>query len=83
MTAYGSYSYSPFLNSSFIHYPEVKYNIIMKKTVMTGMVIGSFAGSYIPLMWGDSMLSMSPLFFGALGGFIGIWAGYQIGKNWT
>jgi hypothetical protein len=55
----------------------------MKKIVMTGMAIGSFAGSYIPLIWGGSVLSMSSLLFGALGGFIGIWAGYQIGKNWA
>jgi hypothetical protein len=55
----------------------------MKKFVMTGMVIGSFIGSYIPLIWGDSALSMSSLFFGALGGSIGIWAGYKMGKDWT
>ena len=45
---------------------------------MLGMVIGSFAGSYIPVIWGDSAFSMSSLFFGALGGIIGIWAGYKV-----
>jgi hypothetical protein len=49
-----------------------------KKFIMLGMVVGSFAGSYIPLIWGDSAFSMSSLFFGALGGFIGIWAGYKV-----
>jgi hypothetical protein len=52
-----------------------------KKFIMLGMVVGSFAGSYIPLIWGDSAFSMSSLFFGALGGFIGIWAGYTV-ANW-
>jgi hypothetical protein len=54
----------------------------MKRFVMLGMVVGSVAGSYIPLIWGDSVLSLSSLFFGALGGFIGIWAGYKIAKEW-
>jgi hypothetical protein len=49
---------------------------------MLGMVVGSVAGSCIPLIWGDSALSMSSLFFGVLGGFIGIWAGYKIAKEW-
>jgi hypothetical protein len=52
-----------------------------KKFIMLGMVVGSFAGSYIPLIWGDSAFSMSSLVFGALGGFIGIWAGYKV-ANW-
>jgi hypothetical protein len=59
------------------------YNIIVtKKIIMVGMVVGSFAGSYIPLIWGDSAFSMSSLLFGALGGFIGIWAGYKV-ADWV
>jgi hypothetical protein len=50
----------------------------MKKIVMTGMIIGSTAGSYLPLLWGDSAFSLSSILFGALGGFAGIWAGYKI-----
>ncbi len=67
----------------FTQLPSVlPYNITMqKKFIMLGMVIGSVAGSYIPLIWGDSAFSMSSLFFGALGGFIGIWAGYKV-ANW-
>ncbi len=53
----------------------------MKKFVMIGMIMGSFIGSYIPLIWGGSILSMTSIFFSALGGFLGIWAGYKI-ANW-
>ena len=49
-----------------------------KKFIMLGMVLGSFAGSYIPVIWGDSAFSMTSLFFGALGGIIGIWDGYKV-----
>jgi hypothetical protein len=49
-----------------------------KKFIMLGMFVGSFGGSYVPLLWGGSALSMSSFFFGAVGGLIGIWAGYKI-----
>jgi hypothetical protein len=50
----------------------------MKKLAMFGAIIGSFGGSYIPVLWGGSLLSMSSLFFGTVGGFVGIWMGYKI-----
>ena len=51
----------------------------MKKLIMLGMIIGSIAGGYIPLLWGDSAFSMASILFSAIGGFLGIWAGYKIG----
>jgi uncharacterized membrane protein len=54
---------------------------VEKKFIMLGMIVGSFAGSYIPLIWGGSAFSLSSLFFGAIGGLVGIWAGYQA-ANW-
>jgi hypothetical protein len=50
----------------------------MKKLIMLGMVVGSCAGSYLPVLWGGSLLSMSSLLLGAIGGFAGIWIGYKI-----
>jgi hypothetical protein len=77
--AYISPDNEPVFNSSFIHYPKVKYNIVMtKKWIMLGMIVGSFAGSYVPVLWGDSAFSLTSFFFGGLGGLIGIWAGYKI-----
>ena len=54
---------------------------MQKKFIMLGMVVGSFAGSYIPLIWGDSAFSMSSIFFGVVGGIFGIWAGNKIANS--
>ena len=48
---------------------------------MMGMIIGSVAGGYIPLLWGDSAFSVASVLFSAVGGFLGIWAGYKIGMG--
>jgi hypothetical protein len=50
----------------------------MKGIIIIAMVAGSYAGSAVPLLWGGSLLSISSLLLGALGGFFGIWAGYKI-----
>jgi len=50
----------------------------MKTLIMFAMVVGSCTGSYIPVLWGGSLLSMSSLLLGAIGGFAGIWIGYKI-----
>jgi len=55
----------------------------MKKFTMTGMVIGSLVGSYIPSIWGDSSFSMTSLLFAVIGGSVGIWSGYEIGQKFV
>jgi hypothetical protein len=50
----------------------------MKFTIMFFMIVGSYAGSALPLLWGGSMLSMSSLLFAGAGGLLGVWAGYKI-----
>jgi hypothetical protein len=50
----------------------------MKKLTMVGAIVGSCAGSYIPVLWGGSLLSMSSLLLATVGGFAGIWIGYKI-----
>jgi hypothetical protein len=50
----------------------------MKTLIMFGAFVRSCAGSYIPVLWGGSLLSMSSLLLGAVGGFAGIWIGYKI-----
>ncbi len=49
-----------------------------KQVIMTATIIGSTIGSFIPLIWGDGFLSLSSVFFTALGGFAGIWIGYKL-----
>jgi hypothetical protein len=50
----------------------------MRKFTVWGAIIGSSAGSYIPVLWGGSLLSMTSLLLAAVGGFVGIWIGYKI-----
>jgi hypothetical protein len=50
----------------------------MKTLIMFGAFVGSCAGSYIPVLWGDSLLSMTSLLLATVGGFAGIWIAYKI-----
>jgi hypothetical protein len=50
----------------------------MKTLIMFGAFVGSCAGSYIPVLWGGSLLTMTSLLLGAVGGFAGIWIAYKI-----
>lgn len=53
-----------------------------KKLTYLGLFIGSSIGGYVPtLLWNADILSLSGLFFGLVGGLIGIWAGYRIGES--
>jgi hypothetical protein len=47
-----------------------------KRFIMVATVIGSSIGSAIPLIWGDSYLSISSVLLTAVGGFAGIYIGY-------
>ena len=49
-----------------------------KAVVMIAMSIGSLVGSYAPMLFGVSMLSMTSLVGGAIGGIIGIYVGYKL-----
>ena len=42
------------------------------------MMVGSTIGSFLPLLWGDSALSMSSILLSAVGGIFGIWAGLRM-----
>lgn len=51
----------------------------MQKTIiMTGMVIGSYVGGLIPLLWGESMLSMTSILLSGVGGIAGIYFSYRL-----
>ncbi len=53
----------------------------MKALIMFGMIAGSYVGSFIPLLWGGSLLSLSSILFGGIGGLFGIWAGYRAAQS--
>ena len=48
-----------------------------KKCIMIGMVIGSVAGGYAPMLLGADSISAS-LIGSAIGGFLGIWGAYKL-----
>lgn len=51
-----------------------------KKTIMWGMTIGSTLGGLVPSLWDAGAFSISSVIFGAIGGFLGIWIGYQMSQ---
>ncbi|HUX81162.1 MAG TPA: hypothetical protein VMV38_02490 [Candidatus Paceibacterota bacterium] len=54
---------------------------MQRSLIWIGIAIGSTIGSSIPLLWGASFLSFSSVILSALGGFVGIWAGYTVSKG--
>jgi len=46
--------------------------------IWIGVFVGSTIGGLIPTLWGDSYLSISSVFFTAVGGILGIWLGFKI-----
>ncbi len=51
-----------------------------KTFIWVGMTIGSTVGGFIPALWGDSLFSVSSIFFATVGGVLGIWLGYRLGR---
>ena len=49
-----------------------------KQIVMLGAVVGSTAGSYVPVLWGAGVFSGVSVFFGLIGGLAGIWIAYRM-----
>ncbi len=47
------------------------------KLIWLGMFVGSAIGSYIPLIWGGSVFSLSSVLLSAVGGIIGIWLAFR------
>jgi hypothetical protein len=53
----------------------------MKALIIFCMVVGSYAGGMVPLLWGGSALSISSILLSGVGGFLGIWVGYRFGRG--
>jgi len=53
----------------------------LKSWVWLGLFVGSTIGSFLPALWGESLLSVSGMIGSAVGGFVGIWAGYKLHKR--
>jgi len=46
--------------------------------IMLGMIVGSFAGGYIPSLLGADSFSLTSLLGSIVGGILGIWIGYSL-----
>ena len=53
----------------------------MKKIVWLGFILGSLVGGLLPSLWGANQFSLSTAFFSFLGGAIGIWLSYTVGRR--
>ncbi len=51
-----------------------------KALIWIGLFIGSTAGSFVPALWHAGALSVSGVLCSALGGIVGIWCGYRLGR---
>lgn len=53
-----------------------------KKLIYVFLFIGSSVGGYLPVLWGDSVFSMSSILWSTVGGFAGIYVGFKLGQRW-
>jgi len=51
--------------------------------IWLGLFMGSILGSYVPSLWGEGLFSLSSIFFGVLGGILGIWVGFKTSQWMT
>ncbi|MCD6499951.1 MAG: hypothetical protein J7M25_16780 [Deltaproteobacteria bacterium] len=49
-----------------------------KSLIMFGMGVGSFAGAYVPALFGDSTFSMASIGLSIVGGIVGILLAYKL-----
>jgi hypothetical protein len=50
-----------------------------KTLIWGGMFVGGTVGGFLPYVWGGGL--MAGVFWSAVGGVIGIWAGYKLAKG--
>jgi hypothetical protein len=44
------------------------------------VLVGSFVGAYVPVLWGASSFGVTSLVFSAAGGVVGVWAGVRLSE---
>lgn len=52
-----------------------------KTLIYVSMIVGTTAGGYLPLLWGDTMFSMTSVLLTAVGGFLGIYVGFKLSQG--
>ena len=49
--------------------------------IYNGASVGSLLGGYVRLLWEGESFSTAGLIFSAVGGFVGIYAGYKVSQS--
>jgi len=52
-----------------------------RKAIWIGLFVGSTVGNMLPVLWGGDAISVSGFLLSAVGGIVGIWAGYRWGQS--
>jgi hypothetical protein len=50
----------------------------MRSVIGLCATFGTFAGGYLPALWGDNGLSLTAVACGAIGGLAGVWLGVRL-----
>jgi phage tail tape-measure protein len=50
--------------------------------ITVGMIVGSIAGGYLPMLLGAGLFSIASLVTSTIGGLLGIYIGYRLGENY-
>ena len=53
----------------------------MRSVIGLCATFGTFAGGYVPTLWGGSDFSLSSLLFAAVGGIAGVWLGVRLSNG--
>ena len=51
-----------------------------KSLIWFGLIVGSSIGGFLPMLWGGSLFGFASVFLTAVGGLVGIWAGFRFAK---
>ena len=53
----------------------------MRSVIGLCATFGTFAGGYVPALWGDNGLSLTAVVCAAVGGLAGVWLGVRLSAN--
>jgi len=57
---------------------QVEDELMRKGPTYVGGTVGSFAGSFVPELWGAGGLSMASMLFFVIGGIVGVWLAFRL-----
>ncbi len=55
---------------------------MQKLFVTLGMIVGSVAGGYLPMLFGAGLFSIASVVTSTIGALLGIYIGYRLGEDY-